>query len=247
MEIRDPQEFLRYFGKVHQRTMNVVAAIPPDKVDWGFRPDKFALGDLVRHIAASNRYIFLEVAKGNRSSYHGCGKEYGASYDEIVAFTERLHREAIETLSHFTAEDLQRRCTTPDGASIPAGGIGARVVLDPIAGRGLPALAQATTTGGTIIVAGYLGTDMFGYVDGQPTPFPFIDAVGRNLNVRGYNAQGLMRDPAAVALAKRYVYDLFSRGSVAPKIDKVFPLSHIEDAYEYLNGNGQIGKIVVVP
>jgi len=119
MEIRDPQEFLRYFGKIHQRTMNVVGAIPPGKVDWGFRPDKFTLGDLVRHIAASNGYIFLEVAKGNRSSYHGCGKEYGASYDEIVAFTERLHREAIETFSHFTAEDLQRRCTTPDGASIP--------------------------------------------------------------------------------------------------------------------------------
>ena len=56
-----------------------------------------------------------------------------------------------------------------------------------------------------------------------------------------------MRDPAAVAVAKRYVYDLFAKGSVAPKIDKVFPLSHIEDAYEYLNGNGHIGKIVVVP
>jgi len=119
MEIRAPQEFLRYFGKIHQRTMNIVGAIPPGKVDWGFRLDKFTLGDVVRHIAASNRYIFLEVAKGNRSSYHGCGKEYGASYDEIVAFTERLHREAIETFSHFTAEDLQRRCTTPDGASIP--------------------------------------------------------------------------------------------------------------------------------
>jgi hypothetical protein len=91
MEIRDPQEFLRYFEKIHQRTMNVVRAIPSDKVDWGFRPDKFTLGDLVRHIAASNRYIFLEVAKGNRSSYDGCGQEYGASYDEIVAFTERLH------------------------------------------------------------------------------------------------------------------------------------------------------------
>lgn len=127
------------------------------------------------------------------------------------------------------------------------GGIGAPVVLDPIAGKGLPALAQATATGGTIIVAGYLGADMFGYVDGQPTPFPFIDTVGRNLNVRGYNAQSLMRDPAAVAVAKRYVYDLFARGGVAPKIDKVFPLSHIEDAYEYLNGNSQIGKIVVVP
>ena len=29
----------------------------------------------------------------------------------IAAFTE--------TLSHFTVEDLERRCTTPDGASIP--------------------------------------------------------------------------------------------------------------------------------
>ena len=28
-------------------------------------------------------------------------------------------------------------------------------------------------------------------------------------------------------------------------IDKVFPLSGIEDAYRYLNSNGQIGKIVV--
>jgi uncharacterized damage-inducible protein DinB len=120
VEIRDPQQFLRYLEKIHQRTMNVIAAIPPDKINWGFRPDKFTLGDLVRHIAASNRYIFLEVAKGNHCSYRGCGKEYGASYDEIVAFTERLHREAIETLSHFADEDLQRRCTTPDGASIPA-------------------------------------------------------------------------------------------------------------------------------
>ena len=98
-EIRDPQEILRYFGNIHQRTMNVVGAIPRGKVDCGFRPDKFTLGDLVRHIAASNACIFLEVAKGNRSSYHGCGKEYGASYDEIAAFTEQLHRQAIETLS----------------------------------------------------------------------------------------------------------------------------------------------------
>jgi len=103
------------------------------------------------------------------------------------------------------------------------GGIGARVVLDPIAGKGLPALAQATATGGTIIVAGYLGADMFGYVDGQPTPFPFIDTVGRNLNMRGYNAQSLMRDPAAVAVAKRYVYDLFARGVSRRRSTRSFP------------------------
>jgi len=59
-------------------------------------------------------------------------------------------------------------------------------------------------------------------------------------------ASSIAKD-GTIRLKKRYVYDLFAKGSVAPKIDKVFPLSHIEDAYEYLNGNGQIGKIVVVP
>jgi hypothetical protein len=49
------RSFLRYFEKINQRTMNIVGAIPPGKVDWGFHPDKFTLGDLVRHIAASNR------------------------------------------------------------------------------------------------------------------------------------------------------------------------------------------------
>jgi NADPH:quinone reductase-like Zn-dependent oxidoreductase len=44
-----------------------------------------------------------------------------------------------------------------------------------------------------------------------------------------------------------YVYDLFSRDGIAPKVDKVFPLSRIEDAYHHLNSNSQIGKIVVVP
>jgi hypothetical protein len=40
MEIGNPGEFLNYFNKVHQRTMNVVRVIPPDRVDWQFRKDK---------------------------------------------------------------------------------------------------------------------------------------------------------------------------------------------------------------
>jgi uncharacterized damage-inducible protein DinB len=118
MEIRDIAEFLSYFNKVHQRTMNVVCAIPPDKVDWRFREGKFTLGDLVRHIAAANRHIFVEVARGKPSAYAGCGKDLAATYDEIVAFAERLHREDAEILSGFTADQLSRKCTTPEGGSI---------------------------------------------------------------------------------------------------------------------------------
>ncbi len=118
MEIQEPVEFLNYFQKIHQRTMNVVRAIPADRVDWTFRKGSFTLGDLVRHIAAANRYIFLEVVKNGRSTYSGCGRELAATYDEIVQFSERLHAEAVEILSALSHEDLRRKCTTPDGASI---------------------------------------------------------------------------------------------------------------------------------
>jgi uncharacterized damage-inducible protein DinB len=118
VEIRDIGEFLSYFNKVHQRTMNVVRTIPPDKVDWRFREGKFTVGDLVRHIAAANRYLFVEVARGKPSVYAGCGRDFAATYDEIVQFAERLHREDVEILSGFTADQLNRKCTTPEGGSI---------------------------------------------------------------------------------------------------------------------------------
>ena len=46
---------------------------------------------------------------------------------------------------------------------------------------------------------------MFGYADGQPTPFPFVEAVGRNLSIRGYKTQGLMGDQEAMEKAKAYI------------------------------------------
>jgi len=58
MEIRTIEPFLKYFGNVRERTMRVVRCIPPGKVDWSPREGKFTLGDLARHIATAERYIF---------------------------------------------------------------------------------------------------------------------------------------------------------------------------------------------
>lgn len=115
MEIRDLATFLDYFGKLHQRTMRVVSCIPPDKVDWSFRPGKFTVGDLARHIAAANRYIFAETLQGKPSRYAGCSKELAPTYDEILAFSEKLHQESTQIISGI---DLNGKCKTPDGASM---------------------------------------------------------------------------------------------------------------------------------
>jgi uncharacterized damage-inducible protein DinB len=117
MEIPDLGIFLDYLDKVHKRTMRVVRCIPPDKVDWTFREGKFTLGDLARHIAAVNRYIFAETLAGKPSRYAGCGRQLAPSYDEIVSLMETLHKEAVEIISGLT--DLNGECKTPEGAAIP--------------------------------------------------------------------------------------------------------------------------------
>jgi uncharacterized damage-inducible protein DinB len=116
MEIRDLGIFLDYFGKVHQRTMRVVHCIPPDKVDWSFRQGKFTLGDLARHIAAANRYIFAETLQGKPSRYAACGRQLAPTYDEIISLMETLQGESVEIISRLT--NLDGTCRTPEGATI---------------------------------------------------------------------------------------------------------------------------------
>ena len=118
MQIQDLDIFLEYLDKVHQRTVRVARCIPADKLEWSYSEGKFTLGDLVRHIAAIERYMFVETIQGKPSRYTGCGEEMAASLDEVMAFLEKMHGESVEIISRLTAEDLNRKCITPGGASI---------------------------------------------------------------------------------------------------------------------------------
>jgi uncharacterized damage-inducible protein DinB len=118
VQINELASFLDYFEKIHQRTMRVARCIPPDKLDWTYREGKFTLGDLVRHIATIERYMFAETVSGRPSRYAGCGKELADGYEAILEFVERLHRESMEIFAQLTPDDLNRKCSTPDGAPV---------------------------------------------------------------------------------------------------------------------------------
>jgi uncharacterized damage-inducible protein DinB len=109
---------LEYIGKVHQRTTRVAQCIPPDKLEWSYRDGKFTLGDLLRHIAAVERYMFAETAQGQLSCYAGCGRELADGYDAVMTFRETLHAQTLEILSRLGDEGLQGKCITPDAAKI---------------------------------------------------------------------------------------------------------------------------------
>lgn len=118
MQINDLPTFLDYFDKIHQRTMRVARCIPHDKVEWTYHEGKFTLGDLVRHIATINRYMFAETVSGRPSRYAGCGQELADEYDQVIAFAERLHRESVQIISQLSPEALNGKCATPEGTSI---------------------------------------------------------------------------------------------------------------------------------
>ena len=68
----DRDDFLHHFEQVRERTMRVVRSIPADKIEWTCRDGEFTFGDLARHIAATERYVFAECACGRPSRYRGC-------------------------------------------------------------------------------------------------------------------------------------------------------------------------------
>jgi uncharacterized damage-inducible protein DinB len=119
MEIRTIQPFLQYFENVRERTLRVARCIPPDKIEWSYAPGRFTLGDLVRHIAVAERYMFAENLQGRPSRYTSHGKELADGREAVLAFLERLHAESREIFARLSDEELQRKCKTPGGAEIP--------------------------------------------------------------------------------------------------------------------------------
>jgi uncharacterized damage-inducible protein DinB len=117
-ETQNIQSFLAYFTKIRERTVRVVQCIPHDQLEWTFQPGRFTLGDLARHIALTERYVFAETVRSNQIRYAGCGKELADGYEHVVALMDRLHRETLAILSVLSPEDLQRKCVTAEGYSI---------------------------------------------------------------------------------------------------------------------------------
>ena len=115
-------------------------------------------------------------------------------------------------------------------------GKGARIVFDPIGGAILESLAAATAFQGIIFEYGALAS--------EPTPYPLFTTLAKGLSIRGYTLFELAQAPV-FAQAKRYIFDHLAAGAFKPIIDRTFAFSEIVEAHRYMEGNAQIGKIVI--
>jgi len=118
VEIKTISSFLDYYEKLRQRTLKVVRCIPPEKLEWTYRPGKFTPGDLVRHLAAIERHLYAENVQGKISRYPGHGRELADGPEAVLKFMEQKHSEAMAIFGKLSDEDLQKKCVTPEGIPI---------------------------------------------------------------------------------------------------------------------------------
>lgn len=117
-------------------------------------------------------------------------------------------------------------------------GKGARIIFDPIGGPFVEKLAEVAAPDGIIFEYGALSP--------QPTPFPLFPALAKGLTFRGYTLWEITRkDPQLLDGAKKYICDRLADGRFSPKIAKTFPFAKTVEAYQYLESNEQIGKVVI--
>ena len=118
MEFTDINTFLKYYAKIKGRTRRLFAHIPPDQIEWTFREGKFTIGDLIRHLACIERYMYAENVQLKPSLYQGCGTNYAQGHEAVVAFYNRMHEESVAVFSQLSSKDLLRKCPTPGGIQI---------------------------------------------------------------------------------------------------------------------------------
>ena len=118
MEIRDLPTFLDYLGSVHGRTRRVIERIPREDLEWAPAKGKFTFGDIVRHLAAIERWMYGETVQGKPSRYKGCGRDLADGYDDVLAYYDRLHEESRRIFAGLSPEQLNGKCTTPAGTPI---------------------------------------------------------------------------------------------------------------------------------
>lgn len=154
-----------------------------------------------------------------------------------VALTRRSHKRD-ELLKHGAAHVIatEEQDLVAEVNRI-TDGKGAHVAFDPVGGPEVARILEAL---------GYLGIFFqYGALDTAPLSVPVMPLLGKDLTVRGYQLFEITKDPARLGKAKDFIVKGLVSGALKPVIAKTFSLDQIAEAHRYMEGNEQIGKIVV--
>lgn len=121
MEIVRVAPFLEYFDRVHERTRRVVDRVREEDLEWSAGAGRMTAGDLIRHLAGIERYMYAETVHGRPSSFHGHGRDLADGLAATKAYYDRLHTESRALFAELSDARLLEKCQTPAGTPITVG------------------------------------------------------------------------------------------------------------------------------
>jgi uncharacterized damage-inducible protein DinB len=121
MEVIRVAPFLQYLDHVHERTRRVVALVGADELEWQAAPGRMTPGELIRHLAGIERFMFAETVHGRPSRYPGHARDLADGLAATNAYYDRLHAESRALFASLTDARLAEKCTTPAGTPITVG------------------------------------------------------------------------------------------------------------------------------
>lgn len=110
--------FTEYWFNARARTTRVLDRLPESELEWSPGPGKFTFGDLFRHLAGIERWMYAENVLGRPSAYPGHAPSLASGLDAVRAYAARCHEESLAIFRSLTDADLEKKCTTPAGAPI---------------------------------------------------------------------------------------------------------------------------------
>jgi NADPH:quinone reductase len=117
------------------------------------------------------------------------------------------------------------------------GTAGLKVAFDPIAGRFSEALVPCMAEEGIIFI--------YGGLSDEPTQFDRRPMISKGISLRGYVLRQVVARPDRLERGRTFVLDHLRTGTLAPRVDRIFPLADVVEAHRYMESNAQFGKIVL--
>src|SRR5262245_33376886 len=121
MEITRVAPFLEYLDRVHERTHRLVDCVRDDDLEWRAAPGRLTPGELIRHLAGIERYMYAETVHGRPTRYPGHGRDIAEGRAATRDYYDRLHLESRTLFAELTDARLLEKCQTPAGTPITVG------------------------------------------------------------------------------------------------------------------------------
>lgn len=117
------------------------------------------------------------------------------------------------------------------------GGVGCRVIHDPIAGKGVSKLLDAVAVNGMVLI--------YGVLDLAPATIDPLKGMAKFATIKFTAVFQTLLNAEKRAKMAEFVLDGVANGSLSPIVDKTFAFKEIAKAHRYLESNQHIGKAVV--